>query len=144
VTLDAQWSSAVDDLAEVEATWLARCAGSTGLHFDLRDDNLLVRPDGSVLVCDWNHLTLGAAWLDLASLLVSVHGDGLDADALWDASPLTRRGDDDALLSFLVALAGFFATVAAGEDVPGSPYLRAHQAWWRDATFSWLERRLGR
>jgi aminoglycoside phosphotransferase (APT) family kinase protein len=142
VPLVARWSSRVDELAVLESAWLARCAGGTGLHFDLRDDNLLVRPDGSVLVCDWNHLTLGAAWLDLASLLVSVHGDGLDADALWDASPLTDPSDDDALVAFLVALAGFFVGVAAGEDMPGSPYLRAHQAWWRDASLSWLASRL--
>lgn len=144
VPLEQTWVDRCHDLAALEATWLERCAGETGLHFDLRDDNLLVRPDGSVLVCDWNHLTLGAPWLDLASLLVSVHGDGIDADALWEASPLTRGADDAALVAFLAALAGFFVVAASQEEVPGSPYLRAHQGWWRDATLSWLESRLDR
>lgn len=142
VPLEQAWAERAQDLASIEASWLDRCAGDTGLHFDLRDDNLLVRPDGSVLVCDWNHLTLGAAWLDLAALLVSAHGDGLDADALWDASPLSRGVDGDDLVAFLVALAGFFLVVAAQDDVPGSPYLRAHQAWWRDASLSWLGTRV--
>lgn len=144
VPLDERWEALVDDLAVAEASWTVSCAGTTGLHFDLRDDNLLVRPDGSVVVCDWNHLTLGAAWLDLAALLVSVHGDGLDADSLWDASPLTVGVDDDALVAFLAALTGFFVGVAADLDVPGSPYLRLHQAWWRDASLSWLDERLAR
>ena len=142
VPLAKLWAQRVDDLAAAEASWIEQCAGATGLHFDLRDDNLLVRPDGSVLVCDWNHLTLGAPWLDLAALLVSVHGDGLDADALWDASPLSDGVDDDALVAFLAALAGFFVGAAAQEDMAGSPYLRQHQGWWRDASLSWLDSRL--
>ena len=142
VPIGARWARSVDDLAAAEASWSERCAGETGLHFDLRDDNLLVRPDGSVLVCDWNHLTLGAPWLDLAALLISVHGDGLDADALWDASPLADGVDGDALVAFLAALTGFFVGVAVQQDVPGSPYLRLHQAWWRDASLSWLDSRL--
>ncbi|MFC6236583.1 hypothetical protein [Longivirga aurantiaca] len=142
VPLAEGWAPLVGDLAAAEASWTVRCAGTTGLHFDLRDDNLLVRPDGSVVVCDWNHLTLGAAWLDLAALLVSVHGDGLDADTLWAASPLTDGVDEDALVAFLAAVAGFFVDVAAQEEVPGSPYLREHQAWWRDASLSWLDSRL--
>lgn len=138
------WEPAVASLAEAESTWARRCAGSTGLHFDLRDDNLLVTTAGDVLVCDWNHLTLGAAWLDLAAVLVSVHGDGLDADALWRAHPLAADVDDAALVAFLAALAGFFVERAADEEQPGSPYLRAHQGWWRDAALSWLGSRLGR
>lgn len=144
VSIPAGWGPRTDQLAELEGGWAVRCAGATGLHFDLRDDNLLVTSDGRVLVCDWNHLTLGAAWLDVASILVSAHGDGLDADALWASHPLAHGVDDDALLSFLAALAGFFIQRAAEADVPGSPYLRAHQAWWRDATLGWLGSRLAR
>jgi aminoglycoside phosphotransferase (APT) family kinase protein len=143
VPLPEHWASRSDELADLEEGWTTRCAGSTGLHFDVRDDNLLIRPDGEVLVVDWNHLTLGAAWLDLASLLPSAWGDGLDADALWVAHPLARDVDPLALHGFLAALAGLFVERSADEPMARSPYLRAHQLWWRDATMGWLGSRLG-
>lgn len=142
IDLPPGWDERVGDLARLEATWLDACAGGTGLHFDLRDDNLVVAEDGRLLVCDWNHLTLGAAWLDLASLLPSAYGDGLDADALWSGHPLAQDVPDDALDSFLAALSGLFVERAADDEVAGSPFLRAHQSWWRDATLGWLGSRL--
>ena len=44
--------------------------GDTLVHTDIRDDNLLVRPDGSVVICDWNWPVRGA---DLARLAVPAH-----------------------------------------------------------------------
>jgi len=143
VPLDEESAAMARRFAEIEPTWIDLCAGSTGLHFDLRDDNLLVTPSGGLLICDWNHLTLGAVWLDLAAVLVSAHGDGVDADALWSRHPLSAGVDDAALIAFLVALSGLFVERAADDPVPGSPYLRDHQAWWRDASLSWLRRRIG-
>jgi hypothetical protein len=131
------------DLAALEDGWIERVAGDTAVHFDLRDDNLLLADDGRVLVCDWNWLTVGAPWLDLAGLLISVHGDGLDADAVLASSPLTRGVPAIAVDSYLAALAGFFTESAARDRLPSSPWLRVHQAWWRDATLSWLGRRRG-
>jgi len=143
VPLPDHWAAWTGELADLEDGWTARCSGSTGLHFDVRDDNLLIRPDGEVLVVDWNHLTLGAAWLDVASLLPSAWGDGLDANALWAAHPLSRGVDPRGLDGFLAALGGLFVERSADEPMPHSPYLRDHQTWWRDATMGWLGSRLG-
>jgi hypothetical protein len=140
--LRQEWSARVDELAALEAEWVVLCSGDTATHFDLRDDNVLITADGDVLVCDWNWLTRGAAWIDLAGLLVSAHGDGYDADALWRSHPLASGVPDRALDSFLVALSGLFVEYAAHEQDERSPWLRAHQAWWRDATLSWLGSRL--
>jgi len=129
------------ELAALEAEWVAATAGDTAGHFDLRDDNLLITPDGRVLVCDWNWLTVGAPWLDLVGLLVSVHGDGLDADAELARSPLTRDVPARAIDAYLAGLAGYFTEAAARPAVPGSPWVRVHQAWYRDATLGWLAHR---
>lgn len=142
VALEPELEERVDELAAREAGWVEACDGDTATHFDLRDDNVLLAHDGRVLVCDWNWLTRGAAWLDLAALLVSVHGDGLDADAIWASHPLARDVPDESLLAFLAAIAGLFVESAARPRDERSPWLREHQAWWRDASLSWLGARL--
>src|SRR5674476_947157 len=98
--------------------------------------------DGQVLVCDWNWLTLAAPWAELVGLLISVHGDGLDAEAVLAEHPLSRDVPARPVDAFLVALAGYFTQAAARPALPHSPWMRAHQAWWRDATLSWLALRL--
>ncbi len=136
------WRATVPRLAALESQWTELASGDTAVHFDLRDDNILLTGAGQVLVCDWNWLTRAAAWVDLVGLLVGVHGDGLDADAILGEHPLSARVDPLAVDAFLAALAGYFIDRAAQPAVPGSPWLRAHQAWWRDATLSWLGLRL--
>jgi len=78
----ARWLRRLDDLAALESDWAESASGQTAVHFDMRDDNLLMTDDGGVLVCDWNWLALAAPWVDLVGLLVSVHGDGLDAELM--------------------------------------------------------------
>ncbi len=132
------WRPRVATLADFEADWAGLAAGETAVHFDLRDDNLLLTEDGQVQVCDWNWLSLAAPWVDLVGLLVSVHGDGLDAEALLTEHPLTRDVQVRAVDAFLVASAGYLCEAAARPPFPNSPWMRNHQAWWRDATLSWL------
>ena len=137
-----QWREHLEALAALEGDWAALAAGETAVHFDMREDNLLLTQDGQVLVCDWNWLTLAAPWADLVGLLISVHGDGLDAEAVLAEHPLSRDVPARPVDAFLVALAGYFTQAAARPALPHSPWMRAHQAWWRDATLSWLALRL--
>lgn len=117
-------------------------AGDTLVHTDIRDDNLILAGDRTV-VCDWNWPARGAAWVDTVTLLISAHGDGLDAEALLAARPLTRDVDPGHVDALLALLAGFFLE-QAGQPVPNSsPWLRAHQQWYADASWSWLARRRG-
>ncbi len=134
-------SARVDLLADLEADWAALAAGDTASHFDLREDNLLLTTDGRVLLCDWNWLALTAPWTDLVSLLISAHGDGLDADALLAVHPLAQGVEPRAVDALLAMMAGYYTAMAARPDEPRSPWMRVHQAWWRDATMSWLSRR---
>jgi hypothetical protein len=85
----------------------------------------------------------GAPWVDTVMLLVSVHGDGLDADEILSRRRLTREVDPEDVDRLLALLAGFFLE-QADQPVPNSsPWLRAHQRWYADATWSWLVRRRG-
>jgi hypothetical protein len=79
----------------------------------------------------------------MVSLLVQAHGDGVDADARLAREPLTRDVDPDLVDGVLALLVGYFTWSAAQDHVETSPYLRAHQAWYRDASRSWLSRRRG-
>jgi aminoglycoside phosphotransferase (APT) family kinase protein len=137
-----QWREHLRALAALEGDWAALAAGDTAVHFDLREDNLLLTEDGRVVVCDWNWLAIAAPWVDLVGLLISVHGDGLDADAVLAEHPLSREVPARAVDAFLAALAGYFTEAAARPPFPHSPWMRTHQAWWRDATLRWLALRL--
>jgi len=136
------WRGHLAALAALEGDWATLAAGDTAVHFDMREDNILLTEDGQVLVRDWNWLSLTAPWVDLVGLLISVHGDGPDADALLAEHPLARDVPPRAVDAFLAALAGYFTEAAAQPAFPHSPWIRTHQAWWRDATLSWLALRL--
>ena len=111
------------------------------MHGDVRADNLLVRPDGSVVLVDWPWATRGAGWFDRLTLLVNV---GLyDADASLDDLlatwlPDVAPDDVDAVLS---GLAAYFVDVARRPDPPGLPTVRAFQRAQGDVVLRWLRRR---
>jgi aminoglycoside phosphotransferase (APT) family kinase protein len=42
------------------------------MHRDVRSDNLLIRPDGRIVLVDWPWATIGAPWFDSVLLLVEV------------------------------------------------------------------------
>jgi len=114
----ARWLRRLEDLAALESDWAKLAAGQTAVHFDMRDDNVLITDDGRVLVCDWNWLALAAPWVDLVGLLVSVHGDGLDAEVILAEHPLARGVEPRAINSLLSAMAGYFTEAAARPAFP--------------------------
>jgi thiamine kinase-like enzyme len=139
-----EWRPDVPELAALESQWAQLAGGETASHFDVRDDNLLLTQSGDVLLCDWNWLMLTAPWVDVVGLLISVHGDGQDAEQLVATQPLTRGVDAVAIDAHLAGLAGFFAEKSAEPPFPGSPWVRPHQRWYRDAALRWLRVRLDR
>lgn len=120
--------------------------GSSGVHCDLRADNVLV-DDGPGGTCratfvDWNWLRRGAAWVDFVGLLPLAHADGLDADAWLRSSPLTREVDPDAVDSFLALIAGMMLDGADLPVWPGGPALvRVHQRRYARTFLDWLAHR---
>ena len=132
----------LDEAVGLASRYATAAAGNTLVHTDARDDNLVVT-DRRVYLCDWNWPVLGAAWIDTICLLMTAHGDGIDADAVLAERRLTRSVDPDAIDSVLALFCGYFL---ARRDEPAphsSPYLRVHQDWCAEVTWSWLAQRRG-
>ncbi|WP_409485233.1 phosphotransferase family protein [Arsenicicoccus dermatophilus] len=134
----------LDDLARLglAATW-----GSSLGHGDLRADNLLVQPDGTVRIVDWPHASRGAPWCDGVSLAVDVaqHGGlvgGADVLAVLEPWALGLGATSDQVTGFLAGMAAYYADAARHPAVPGLPTPRVHQGQARDAAMLLLRSRL--
>ena len=116
-------------------------AGVSLVHADLRADNLLLRPDGSVVLVDWPWAARGPAWFDALLLLVNVrlHGGHDVQGLLHTAAPGV---DDEDLTAVLAGLAGYFIDRARRPAQPGLPTVRAFQAAQGAAVLSWVQERL--
>lgn len=146
-TLVTGWDSVPADWPHrTEAAALARAFADLPadrfVHADLRDDNILLTSDGA-LACDWNWPALAPAWVDAVTLLVSAHGDGLDAEELLAGCPLTRDVAADEVDAWLAALCGFMREAGTRPAPSTSPHLRAHTDFYARAAWSWLSRRRG-
>ena len=137
------WAAAnLQTLVMLSQYGLEALDGRTVVHADVRVDNLLVRPDGEVVVLDWPWACVGPAWLDTVGLLVNVNlYGGHDVEELvsryvGDAEP----GDVTAALA---GLCGYFIDVARQPPPPGLPTVRAVQRAHGVATLAWVRRRLG-
>ncbi|WP_148612802.1 phosphotransferase [Nocardioides rubriscoriae] len=90
----------LDDLARVGTEHL--------VHYDIRNDNLLVRPDGSLVFLDWGGCGIGPDWLDpMLARLERVHLPWFD-DSL-ETSPALARAGDDLVTAALLGLGAFLA-----------------------------------
>ncbi|MDE0777651.1 hypothetical protein [Nocardioides sp.] len=131
-----------------EAAALARryaevVGGSTLVHGDVRDDNLLLARDGRVLLCDWNWPVRGAAWLDSLILLIGPRGDGLDVEAVLATHPTFADVDPEAVDIVLALLTGYFLTHSDDPVPSSSPHIRDHQLWQGEVLWEWLCERRG-
>ena len=146
---DQEALKALDELADGDLEWprelppprprrlaevvsLARRAehaleGDALVHGDVRPDNLLVEPSGTVRVVDWNHATLGAPWVDLVGLWPLMAHHGVDVRRLQRVPVLEDVPDDD-VDAFLAVLVGFMLCDVDAPPPPGcTPALRRHQ-----------------
>lgn len=134
--------SHLEDAAALASGFREATAGNTLVHTDGRDDNFLLT-NGRALLCDWNWPVVGAAWIDTVQLLISAHGDGHEVDTVLAERALTRDVDPEHIDAFLALIAGYFFE-RRDQPVPNSsPYLRANQHWYAEATWSWLCSRRG-
>jgi hypothetical protein len=132
----------LEDAVALASGFAAATAGNTLVHTDGRDDNFLLA-GGRALLCDWNWPVVGAAWIDTVLLLISAHGDGLDAEAILGERAVAGGARPEDVDAFLALIAGYFFE-RRDQPVPNSsPYLRANQYWYAEATWSWLSQRRG-
>ncbi|MFC5730722.1 MULTISPECIES: phosphotransferase [Nocardioides] len=131
------------DLKALASRFAEVIDGNTLVHTDVRDDNILIRPDGTALLCDWNWPVVGAAWFDSLLLLIGPRGDGIDVAAHIAAHPLLSGVPDEHLDVALALILGYFWTSSLQPVPPTSPYVRQAQAWQRDVIDDWLAERRG-
>jgi len=132
-----------EELEALAARFAEVTAGDTLVHADVRDDNLIVRPDGSMVLCDWNWPVRGARWLDSLFLLIGPRGDGLDVEAHIAAHPLLAEVDPEHIDIVLALLTGYYLHAAALPPVSNSPWLREFARWQGEVCWAWLADRRG-
>ncbi len=129
------WAAAhLDDLVRAADRGLTSLTGDTLAHCDIRADNMLLRPDGSVVFVDWPWGCAGPPWLDTALLALNVIVHGGDGDAI-----LPAEGAD-----VVIGFTGYLLDAARQAPPPGLPTLRAFQRAQGDALLPWMRRRLPR
>jgi serine/threonine protein kinase len=95
---------------------------TTWCHWDIREDNLLVRPDGSVVIVDWGMSRLGPSWADQLLLALS-HPRPVGLQALLEA----HADEADLIIDTVMGLAGS-QLVRSGDPAPaGLPTIRTFQ-----------------
>lgn len=132
-----------DEAAALAARFGEVTGGTTVVHTDVRDDNILIAADGRVLLCDWNWPVVGAAWLDTLLLLIGPRGDGLDVERVLASRPLTRDVPAEHVDIVLALVAGYFLHSASQPVPPTSPHIRDAQRWQGDVVWGWLSERRG-
>lgn len=139
-----EWSSRhLDVLAELESAAPRAAEGTTLLHFDLRADNLLLAAD-RVLVVDWPHARVGAAWLDAAGFAPSIAMQGGPSPGeVLSRFPSAQVADADDVTAVVAAIAGYFTYGGLQPPPPGLPTLRAFQAAQGVHARAWLAERTG-
>ncbi|WP_327116583.1 phosphotransferase [Nocardia sp. NBC_01730] len=138
-----EWSRRnLERLAALEDGWHQATVGETLLHSDIRPDNLILRPDRTVVVVDWAWPSRGAAWVDLVAMAPSIAAAGVDPDKVLANHPVTEAVDPAAIDAYLCALVGYWETHSRRPRLERSPRLREHQARSAVSTRVWLRRRL--
>ena len=134
----------LDRLVALEDGWPDAAAGDRLLHLDLRTDNMLLRPDGSVALVDWPWAAAGNPLMDLVCLLPSTLAAGArDPEALLRSTATGQAADADQVTCLLAAFAGRMEEHARRPPPGGMPTLRAFQAAQAQVSRAWLQQRLG-
>ncbi|MCM0621872.1 phosphotransferase family protein [Nocardioides bruguierae] len=139
-TLGPPWLA---DLTPLAAVLHAVPAGDRLVHWDVRSDNLLLRPDGSVVVVDWGQALVGPSWVDaFLAREEHAHLPWFDAAAL-DHPDLAALGEET-----VTALLAAFAThlllrAGTAQRDQGMPTLRAFRVEVAHHLLVGVARRLG-
>ncbi|QBR91654.1 phosphotransferase [Nocardioides euryhalodurans] len=133
----------VEEAAALAARFGEVTAGQTVVHSDLRDDNVLLDPDGRAWFCDWNFPVAGADWIDSLLMLIGPRGDGLDVEEVIRRRPLLRDVPAESVDIVLALVTGYFLASAQDPVPPTSPHIRDHQRWQGEVCWAWLGERRG-
>jgi Ser/Thr protein kinase RdoA (MazF antagonist) len=135
------WAAAhLAGLIRLEEAGLAAAQGDSLVHFDLYPHNVLLTPGrpARVVFVDWPHARLGAAVVDLVTVLISAAADGIDPE------PALRHcaAAPDAVTAVLAAHAGFMFAGALSPAPPGLEAIAAAKLRLGLGGVRWLRRRV--
>ncbi len=137
------WAAAhLGELCAAGDRGIAAMTGDTLVHGDLRADNLLLRPDGSVAIVDWPWACTGPVWLDTVLLSINVRLFGGDAERVLTDLAGRTGADPRRFTDVLAGAAGYFLDAARRPAPAGLPTLRGFQRAQGDALLPWLRERL--
>jgi aminoglycoside phosphotransferase (APT) family kinase protein len=135
--LDPWLAERLNDLRAAADRGLAAVAtGDTLVHFDIRADNMLIRPDGRVVIVDWPWGCVGPAWLDRLLLGLDVLVKGGDPARVFEGI------DPGEVTDVIAGIDGMFEYVCRLPPPPGIPTVRAFQRAAADAIRPWLREHL--
>jgi aminoglycoside phosphotransferase (APT) family kinase protein len=125
-----------DELHARVRSLIAKLAGDALCHWDLREDNILVRPDGQVGFVDWGMSRRAPSWFD-PLVLAQHHVQSPRFDEV-------TRGltDPDVITDVLVMIGGSQAFMAKQPAPPGLPTMPAFRAADAARTLEGARRRL--
>ena len=112
----------MDELLPLVTGLADRLTDESLCHFDVRDDNLLIRPDGTAVILDWGMARRGPSWTDRALLAVQKPTADQAQHRLERWVPADAQ---DVLTALLVAFAGSQAWHARQSPPPSLPALAA-------------------
>lgn len=142
-TLDPWARRHLDRLIELESRIDDVVVGNTLLHLDIRGDNMLITGDGVVIV-DWPHAKVGAAWVDAVTFAPSLAMQGgPDPEDFIARIDVARTADPDAVIACVAEIAGFFTYNSSLPPLDALPGLREFQAGQGAVARRWLARRTG-
>lgn len=132
--------SRLPEMRDLQARAREVTSGDALVHWDARNDNILIRPDGTAVLLDWAWARRGAPWLDTLLLALDfVIQGGLDPDTYLASTPVTSDVDPQDLRAQLACMVGIWTELARRPSPPGLPTLRAWQAHCAVAALRWLD-----
>lgn len=109
-----------DELRDAVRRLAQACTEDRLAHWDIRDDNLRTRADGSIVFVDWGGTLRGSAWTD--PLIARLEGVELDwFDRSVAGSPALQDLGEDLVTAFLVMIGswlGYRAHTAVDMNLP--------------------------
>ncbi|MFC3450904.1 phosphotransferase family protein [Amycolatopsis speibonae] len=130
-----QWSrERLDVLVELEAEGIESVAGTSLIHTDLHQLNILVGDDRAWVI-DWAWSRTGAAWIDAAHLVVRLIGQGHSPEAAEQWAGTTsawHSASPEALTAFSAALLGMWTYLQHTDPLPMRAGLAAAARRWTE------------